>query len=108
MIFYASSPFMQLHQRYQLPPGTAAEQAEKRLLYIPALFLLLRVWGTAQLFYSIGVSSDIQEPGCIPHGIQIGFMIFGILQVSNNTYYIAMQVCTVKKEFSFICMSSRE
>ena len=104
MIFFYSYYIFsfQLHNRYQLPPGTAAEQAEKRLLYIPALFLLLRIWGTAQFFYSIGVSSDSQEPGCIPHGIQIGFMIFGILQVSNNTYYIAMQVCTVKREFSFI------
>ena len=106
MIFYASSPFMQLHQRYQLPPGTAAEQAEKRLLYIPALFLLLRVWGTAQFFYSIGVSSDIQEPGCIPHGIQIDFMILGILQVSNNTLYSHASVHCEKGIFIYI--SSRE
>ena len=85
LIYLCVHTFLQRHRRYQLPPGTAAEQAEKRLLYIPALFLLLRVWGTAQFFYSIGVSSsdDIQEPGCIPHEIQVGFMIFGILQVSS-------------------------
>ena len=84
MIFYSYCIFsFQLHSHYQLPPGTAAEQAEKRLLYIPALFLLLRIWGTAQFFYSIGVSSDIHKPGCITDGIKVGFMIFGILQVSS-------------------------
>ena len=79
----------QHHRRYRLPPGTATEQAEKRLLYIPALFLLLRVWGTTQFFYSIGVSRYKEEdPGCIPIGIHTGFMILGILQVGMHCNFL--------------------
>ena len=88
MLYLCIHTFLQHHHRYQFPPGTAAEQAEKRLLYIPALFLLLRIWGTAQLFYSIGVSSLVEEPGCIPHGIQIVFVVFGILQVSISYMWV--------------------
>ena len=56
------------------------EQAEKRLIYIPIVFLILRIWGTIQYFYSIGVSGRNHD-GCIPHGVQIVFYLLGIVQV---------------------------
>jgi len=85
---------LQHHRCYRLPPGSATEQAEKRLLYIPALFLLLRVWGTTQFFYSIGVSHYIEAPGCVPSGIHTGFMILGILQVGMYSNFFDKMIYT--------------
>lgn len=56
------------------------EQAEKRLMFIPIVFLILRIWGTIQYFYSIGVSGRNRD-GCIPHEVQIVFYFLGIMQV---------------------------
>jgi len=53
---------------------------EKRLLAIPLLYIFLRMWGTLQFFYSLGVSGTIHK-GCIPKTVQIIFFVFGILQV---------------------------
>ena len=53
---------------------------EKRLLAIPLLYIFLRMWGTLQFFYSLGVSGTIHK-GCIPKPVQIIFFVFGILQV---------------------------
>ena len=52
-----------------------ASTVEKSLLAIP-----MRMWGTLQFFYSLGVSGTIYK-GCIPKPVQIIFFIFGILQV---------------------------
>ena len=53
---------------------------EKRLLAIPLLFILLRIWGTLQFFYSLAVASQ-NHAGCIPNTVRNAFMIIGILQV---------------------------
>ena len=92
VVVSVSIPSFQHHRRYRLPPGSATEQAEKRLLYIPALFLLLRVWGTTQFFYSIGVSHFKKDPGCIPIGIHTGFMILGILQVGMYSNFLRQKL----------------
>ena len=55
-------------------------QVEKRLLPIPLLFILLRMWGTLQFFYSLAVATTNHD-GCMPHKVQTGFVVFGILQV---------------------------
>jgi len=83
---------LQRHRHYRLPPGTATEQAEKRLLYIPALFLLLRVWGTTQFFYSIGVTHYKKDPVCISIGIHTGFMILGVLQVGMYSNFLRQKL----------------
>jgi len=62
----------------------AVEEVHKRLLYIPLFFLVLRMWGTLQLFFSLGVANENQN-GCIPKPIQTIFFIFGILQVTTIT-----------------------
>ena len=56
---------------------------EKRLLAIPLLFILLRMWGTLQFFYSLAVSEQ-NHGGCIPSSVRSTFMVIGILQVSSK------------------------
>ena len=55
---------------------------ESRLLAIPIIFILLRMWGTIQFFFSLAVADSIQNGG-IPNSIHIVFFVLGILQVCN-------------------------
>ena len=74
----------QRRRRYQPLQGAAVvEKVERRLIFIPGFFLALRIWGTVQFFYSIGVSHH-NDNGCIPKGIHIGFQILGYLQVRKK------------------------
>ena len=56
-------------------------RTERRLLAIPLLFLLLRVWGTLQFFFALGVSGRNHNPGCTSQDVHSIFIVFGILQV---------------------------
>lgn len=67
--------------------STQVEQVEMRLLAIPVVFILLRMWGTTQFFYSLSIS-DISE-GCIAEEKQKVLLAFGILQVM---YIVQFQV----------------
>ncbi len=53
---------------------------EKRLLAIPILYIVIRIWGTLQFFYSLIVSGSNDE-GCIPSTVKTVYIVFGILQV---------------------------
>ena len=55
-------------------------QVESRLLAIPIFFILLRMWGTIQFFFSLAVA-DQEKDGCVPNNIHIAFFVLGILQV---------------------------
>ena len=56
------------------------KEVDNRLLFIPIMFLLLRIWGTIQFFFSIGVANH-NVCGCIPKEIHTVFYVLGILQV---------------------------
>ena len=56
-------------------------QVETRLLAIPILFILLRMWGTIQFLFSLAVAGTVHE-GCVPNSVHIAFVVLGILQVS--------------------------
>ena len=79
---------------FHLPPIQSRDQvnpklvpklnvAEKRLLAIPLLYIFLRMWGTLQFFYSLGVSGTINN-GCIPQQVHDIFFTLGVLQVRRN------------------------
>jgi len=70
----------QSHNKINPQMAPKVDTVEKRLLAIPLLYIFLRMWGTLQFFYSLGVSSTIHK-GCIPKTVQIIFFILGILQV---------------------------
>ena len=54
---------------------------ETRLLLIPVIFILLRIWGTLQFLFAIGTSAKINKAHCLPKPIQVTFQVLGILQV---------------------------
>lgn len=55
-------------------------KVEKRLLAIPLLYILFRVWGTLQFIFSLAVDHT-NTYGCIPETVQRAYFVFGILQV---------------------------
>ena len=73
---------MQLAQQHhgQQDLVIVTESVEKRLLYIPVVFIFLRIWGSIQFFFSIAVADQNQE-GCIPDWIHTVFLVLGVLQV---------------------------
>lgn len=81
---FNSAYFIFLQSRKQLavtPNGSRVhrENIKFRLLSIPIVFLLLRIWGTAQFFYSLSLNQDVQK--CISHSMWNVFFVLGILQV---------------------------
>ena len=55
-------------------------QVESRLLAIPVIFILLRMWGTIQFFFSMAVADSVKY-GCVSKSTHIAFFVLGILQV---------------------------
>ena len=60
----------------------AVQSVDRKLLFIPMIFILLRMWGTLQFFYSLIISKHLQC-GCVPTNLHIGFLVFGYLHVSH-------------------------
>lgn len=63
---------------------TNTAMVEKRLLAIPLLYIFLRMWGTLQFFYSLGVA-DQNKDGCIPEWVWTIYFVLGIFQVNSTT-----------------------
>ena len=70
----------------------SVQKADRKLTFIPIMFIFLRIWGTIQFFYSIIVSPYLylckvppvyphHTPACAPWDVFVGFMILGYLQV---------------------------
>ena len=55
-------------------------EVKQRLLLIPIVFILLRMWGTIQFFFSLATSSQ-NHNGCIPPTSRKVFLILAIVQV---------------------------
>ncbi len=62
-------------------------QVESRLLAIPIIFILLRMWGTIQFFFSLAVADHVND-GCVPNSTHIAFFVLGILQVHHHNNMI--------------------
>ena len=70
---------------------------DKRLLAIPLLYIILRMWGTLQFFYSLavaGTQNNPDQPGCIPQMVQEGYYVLGLLQVNNVHAQMMESYCT--------------
>ena len=80
LLYFPQRQYMQLAQQHQGQQVIATESVEKRLLYIPLVFIFLRIWGSIQFFFSIAVG-DQNRDGCIPNWIHTVFLVLGILQV---------------------------
>ncbi len=60
----------------------AWSEVKQRLIFIPMAFILLRMWGTIQFFYSLTRRHKVMD-GCVSEGDKILFVTFGVLQVSG-------------------------
>ena len=59
---------------------TAVQKADRKLTFIPIIFIFLRIWGTIQFFYSIGVPTCANGQ-CVPQWVFNGYLVLGYLQV---------------------------
>ena len=57
------------------------QRADKKLTFIPIVFILLRIWGTLQFIYATGVD-HMMYFGCVPKNYAIGFTFFAYVQVN--------------------------
>lgn len=57
----------------------AMKQVDQKLIFIPVVFLLLRVWGTLQFIISFSIS--IHHCYCVSHDAYIILYILAYLQV---------------------------
>jgi len=65
---------------------SAIQQVDRKLIFIPIIFLLLRMWGTVQFI----VASSIHKKHCdhcISHSASIVLYILAYLQVSCEFYH---------------------
>ena len=67
-----------------------AGRVERRLLAIPVLYIICRMWGTLQFFFSLSVS--INE-GCVSPQLHLAFRLFGFFQVSQQLYQDSLKRC---------------
>lgn len=56
-------------------------KSDKKLVAIPILFVLLRMWGTVQYFYSLGAYT---QEGCTTTPWYVGFMLLSFLQAIGD------------------------
>lgn len=80
MIFFF---YMQSRKQLAVTPNGSTVRRENikfRLLSIPIAFLLLRMWGTAQFFYSLSMNQDNVQR-CISRSTWSVFFVLGVLQV---------------------------
>jgi G protein-coupled receptor 157 len=59
---------------------TAMQRADKKLTFIPVVFILLRIWGTAQFLYATSVEK-LMYLGCVPNEYAAGFTFLAYVQV---------------------------
>lgn len=59
------------------------QKVETKLYAIPAVFIVLRIWGTLQFFVSIVVFTieEYNRNGCVSHGWNIVYMLLAVGQV---------------------------
>lgn len=90
IVFYA---LIKIHIRQQTSGNTASQKlltagfvdvvkkADRKLTLIPVVFVLLRMWGTLQFFFSLAVQT---ECGCVSKSIGRAFTFFGIIQAIGD------------------------
>jgi len=75
-----SSPFKV--KAYPAPQTNVMTKVNKILVFIPVLFIVLRVWATVQYFFSVYVVQNALHNGhCIPNDLHVPHVVLGVLQV---------------------------
>lgn len=63
----------------------AVRKADSKLVFIPVMFVLLRIWGTVQFFYLLSANPQTSPQGCscIHTDYYRGLIFLGVMQVSS-------------------------
>lgn len=74
------------------------KQIESKLFLIPFAFILLRMWGTLQFFFSIivfhgGPSLVDKKTGCVPDSVFYTYKVLALFQVGDK---INLHMCMHK------------
>ena len=85
-------------------PRMSQERVELRLLSIPIVFLLLRLWGTIQFFYSLSLTSSAHVEQCIPKTKYRVLLWLGVMQVNRLKYRLI--VCIRKRVNCDFCINA--
>ena len=66
------------------------KKAERKLAFIPVLFILLRIWGTLQFVFSIVVKESrlVDPTGCISTTTYYVYLIITCAQVSYDHFLL--------------------
>lgn len=63
--------------------AAAVQGVDRKLTFIPVMFILLRMWGTLQFFYGLIISKHIQC-GCVHKDLRAGFVFFGYMHAIGD------------------------
>ena len=78
----------------------AVRKADSKLVFIPMVFVLLRMWGTLEFFYTIALPKlPAYEDGpkvCIHSNYYHGLVFLGVMQVSQKKIVIVIIVTVYK------------
>ena len=86
------------------PVTVQLRKIENKLLAIPIVFILLRMWGSLQFLVSIvvfNVPGAVDSDGCVSLATYVVYYILAILQVSHCIYLTA---CHKERPLSRRCM----
>ena len=79
-------------------------EVKQRLLLIPIVFILLRMWGTIQFFFSLATSSQ-NHNGCIPPTSRKVFLILAIVQVCVCVMCVLSTLCVhCRCMYVYVCV----
>ena len=67
----------------------AVRRADRKLTFIPVVFILLRLWGTAQFIYASSVY-HVTYFGCVPKSYAVGFTFFAYMQVREVIMFVCV------------------
>ena len=62
----------------------AVRKADSKLVFIPLVFVLLRMWGTLQFFYTVALPKVPGHKLCISTNYYHGLVFLGVMQVSES------------------------
>ena len=63
----------------------AVRKADSKLVFIPMVFVLLRMWGTLEFFYSVALPKVHHSRGlCIHTNYYHGLVFLGVMQVRKK------------------------
>jgi len=81
-------------------PGvlTLLRKSDRKLIFVPVMFVLLRIWGTVHFFVTFAIPDNHHLYYCVERKFYIIFTVLGTLQVGTSKW------CPRRKKFGILSM----